>query len=210
MANFSFAQRGNNGILTYKAGSTHSAAVRIREASYQYSITSTESKSRLYRAFYPHRRALGVFTINIDCKGYKEFRQLQSWLRNYADTLQTAAMSSTGSPTLMHVRMPSRNFNRYGILVSGIEDRDHVGSMVFDVELHFMTLRDAHDSAISILTTDQVSTFRSPKIDPQDSLAFYPVSSSKYKDAQLYDDPDPSQGTPNPVKPPGGIGRSAG
>jgi hypothetical protein len=203
VANFSFVHRGANGTLSYKSGGgVYSAKVRIKEANYTYAIESTESHSRLDRAFYPHRRSLGSFILHVECNGYKEFRQLQRYLRNYADTLLSGAMSERGNTTIMQASLPSRDFNKFGILTQGIQDKDHVASMVFDVALTFMTLRDGNDSTTSILSTDQVSTFRSPQVNTDASLAFYPVTASAYKDTQLYDDLTDNSKNPLPVAEP--------
>jgi hypothetical protein len=186
---FSFQVRGNNGTFAYRdASGYHVAAVRMKILSYNYGVTSTESHAREERAFYPHRRIQGQFRVVVDCIGYKEFKQLMSWLQVYADALLTGAESNSSSVTLMDVSLPARNFRKIGILTTGIDDHDQVGSMVFNPELIFVALSDPADPAISLLKTSDVSTFRSPQIDANASTAFYPVTVANYKDSLLYDD----------------------
>ena len=111
-----------------------------------------------------------------------------TWLKAYADSLLQAAESNTTSVTLMDVAMPSRNFHKIGVLTTGMDDHDQVGSMVFNPELVFQTLTDPSDPAISLLKITDVSTFSDPTTDANATTAFYPVTVASYKDTQLYDD----------------------
>jgi hypothetical protein len=191
-SNFNLAQTHANGILTYASGGANfKAAVRITDASYTYQLQSSESQSRLYRAFYPHRRSLGQFTLTVECIGYKEYKLFQTWMTNYTTTLLNAAWSNAGSTTLINAKMASRNFNKTGILVSGLGDGDHVGAMTYDCDLVFMTLEDANDPTTSILKTTQISDFQKAAIDsgPLGSLDFYPVTASQSSDANFYNTP---------------------
>jgi hypothetical protein len=191
VANFSLSQTGANGTLTYQVnGHKYKAKVRVRQASYVYGVVSDESHARQFRAFYPHRRALGQFSITVDCIGYNEFKRFMTWLRNYTDELLTQGVVSKATAIPLEVNVPIRNFHKFGILVTGIDDHDHVGSMVFSPQLTFVTLADANDPKISILHSDQVSRFKAPGVDPESTLAFYPVSAAKYKDTSLYDGSD--------------------
>jgi hypothetical protein len=190
MANgFSFAVRGANATLTYRdAAGSYTASIRVKTLVYSYGVTSDESHARDHRAFYPHRRVQGQFSLTVDCLGYKEFKRLMTWLRAYVDTLLTLAESNSASVTLMDVRVPSRNFHKIGILTGGIDDHDQVGSMVFSPELVFVSLTDPADPAISLLKVTDVSNFKAPEIDANESAAFYPVTVATYADSQLYDD----------------------
>lgn len=188
-------------------GKTYTARVRVSACSYVYGVTSTESHSRLYRAFYPHRRALGEFQVTVDAIGYQEYRRFMNWLRCYAEALLTAAMGNQKGSILMEVQIPARHFHRYGILTQGVDDHDHIGSMVFSKALSFMTIKDFNDAGTAITTTNEVSQFHTPKVDADQTVVFYPVTSAKYKDAQLYDAPPPDPiGVINPVNDPNGPG----
>ena len=196
MSSFNMSMKEPNATLSYSAGSaTYTAKVRISMAGYVYGVTSTESHSRTNRAFYPHRRALGQFSITVDCIGYKEHRLFQNWLRAYVDTLFTGQMGNQRGATLMEVQMTSRNFHKYGILTTGIDDHDHVGSMVFSPTLTFMTLKDFNDAGTAIVSTKSISSFSSPKVQ-SDYLADFPVTSSSYKDT---DDTLYGQSTIDPI-----------
>jgi hypothetical protein len=54
--------------------------------------------------------------------------------------------------------------------------------------LVFVSLTDPADPAISLLKVTDVSTFKAPEIDANESAAFYPVTVATYADSQLYDD----------------------
>jgi hypothetical protein len=186
---FSFKVRGANGSLSYRdSGGFRTAAVRMKTLSYNYGVASEESHAREERAFYPHRRVQGQFRIVVDCIGYREFKQLMSWLQIYASGLLAGAEGDSSNVSLMDVALPARNFHKIGILTTGIDDHTQVGAMVFDPELVFVALSDPQDPAISLLKTSQVSQFRSPQIDANLSTAFYPVTVANYKDSLLYDD----------------------
>lgn len=217
MANF--RMRNANAALRYTyGGKVHTAYVRISKTNYSYSVTSTESHARLYRAFYPHRRALGNFVVQVDAIGYTEFRAFMNWLRAYANNMFEGQTGDARGALPMEVLMPSRHFHMYGILTEGIDDHDQVGSMVFSPQLKFMTLKDFHDKGTAIVATDQTSQFSEPARSlsttvtrgkgkhkhtvhiPSSTAVFYPVTASQYrdKDSQIYDG---LQETPTP--PPG-------
>ena len=187
MADFSFAVNGNNAVLAYMggSGSFYSASVRVSKYSAEFGVTATESHARDERAFYPHRRIHGLFNVQVDCIHYGEYKQLMTWLRNYSVRLLDESAGLIATP--MHFAMPSRNVNRLGILTSGVGDHDQVGSMVFEVPLQFMTISVPNDPAIPMLYPQQTSEFKSPRVDPQISSSFYPVTGNTIVDSNIYD-----------------------
>lgn len=218
-----FKMRGSNASLSFvgPGGATNAAFVRVSAASYTYGVNSTESHARLDRAFYPHRRALGKFTITIDAIGYKEYRALMNWLRLYASTLFQGQVGNQRGATPMTVYMPSRNLHKVGILTTGINDHDNTGSMVFSPTLTFMMLKDFSDPGTAIVSLGQTSQFIAPSVqnvetaasrgkgihkitrtinDPSGTSAFYPVTVSSYKDqdSAIYDIPDGTVIPPGP------------
>lgn len=208
---FSFSVRGNNAVLAYQVnGHIYSARIRASKYAAEFGVTSTESHARDERAFYPHRRIHGHFFVTVECIHYSEFKQFQRWLRNYANRLLDTHNGKIAMP--MHFAMSSRNINRLGILCEGLGDHDNVGSMVFEVPLTFITLTVPNDPAIPLLYPQQTSEFKSPRIDPEISQSFYPVTGNAIVDSNIYDnlnkiDPsqvDPTDPGPQPV---GGGGR---
>lgn len=218
MANdFSFSHRGNNAVLAYQVGGhIYSARVRVPKYAAEFGVTATESHARDERAFYPHRRIHGHFFVTVECIHYNEFKQLMRWLKNYAARLLDTQTGKIAMP--MHFAMASRNVNRLGILCEGISDHDNVGSMVFEVPLTFITLSVPNDPAIPMLYPQNTSEFKSPRVDPNISKTFYPMTGNTIVDSNIYDnlnklDPsqvvDPGTSTNNdPTKPPGVTGRA--
>lgn len=205
MAKFNLVYRGHNATLRYRtSGGTYHAKVRVSEASYDYAVNSTESHSRLVRAFYPHRRALGTFKVTVDLIHYSEFHEFMRWLRGYSESVFSSQMGNQKSVNLMEVHMPSRHFHKYGILTSGINDHDNVASMAFREELTFVTVYDVHDPGTHLVSTNSISEFKPPKVDPESVLAFYPETVSSYhdKDRSIYNAP-PGPTFPH-IHPPGG------
>lgn len=192
---FSFSHRGNNSVLAYQVGRhIYSARVRVPKYAAEFGVTATESHARDERAFYPHRRIHGNFYVTVECIHYNEFKQLMRWLQNYASHLLDTNNGRIAMP--MHFAMSSRNINRLGILLSGISDHDNIGSMVFEVPLEFITLSVPNDPAIPMLYPQDTSEFQSPRVDPNISRSFYPVTGNSIVDSHIYDNLnklDPSQ-----------------
>lgn len=187
-------------MLAYQIGGhIYSARVRVPKYGAEFGVTATESHARDERAFYPHRRIHGHFFVTVECIHYGEFKQFQRWLKNYASHLLDMSNGKIAMP--MHFAMASRGVNRLGILCDGISDHDNVGSMVFDVPLTFITLSVPNDPAIPMLYPQNTSEFQSPRVDPNISKAFYPVTGNTIVDSNIYDNLnklDPSQIPPLP------------
>lgn len=197
MPDFSFAVNGNNAALKYSNnGQPFSASIRVKRLSSEFAITATESQSRTDRAFYPHRRSNGKFQITVDCIGHREYKQLMTWMENYADVL--LASRSSLLPAFIFVDVPARNFSRTGILCTGMNDHDNVGSMVFTPTFEFITIEDANDPTIERLSGASISNFPVDQIKSVDSANFYPVTGSISIDGSIYDSPniDPVTGMP--------------
>lgn len=119
-----------------------------------------------------------------------------NWLRNYAATLLQTALGETPKTTLMEVKVRGRKFHYYGILSQGISDQDHIGAMVFSPQLIFMMIKDFNDSGTAIVKTNQASRFDAPPHANDQMKAFYPITTAKYVDRSIYDDPTPAPITP--------------
>jgi hypothetical protein len=205
---FDMTQPGWNCKLGYRVGGkTYEARVRVPQAGYTYGVTASQSQARTLNAFYPHRRALGQFTITVDCNGYHEFRKFMNWMRNYAATLMSQPMTDQRGAVLMEVYLPSRRFHKAGVLAAGIHEDQHVGAMLWSPQFVFATVQDFNDPSISILRVQQTSRFFAPKNDKgsvlngfghaESSAALYPATTAKYTDEILYNGPieDPGSRT---------------
>jgi hypothetical protein len=163
-------QVGANASLTYVG---HTARVRCSQVTSDWSVNSEESHARQHKAFYPHRRSQGGFSIKIDCKGWREFRDLTNWFRGYASLLLDLNRSQVPPP--MSVSCPSREFLRLGIPTTGMEAGDHLGAIVYSPVVQFISVSDPTDPSTGILRASQVSRTSEVAGDVS-TLYFYPDS----------------------------------
>lgn len=168
----SIALPGANSTFSYAGG--NSAQLKVSQVGFTYGVDSTESHAREHRAFYPHRRNQGQFTVTIDNNQWAEFQAAMQWFKGYA----TAALdldSSTVPPPML-VSVPSRNFLRYGIPIQGMSFGDFIGSMVFSPQLTFVSVSDPNDPSTAILSTSQVSGTDTASFTGDVGNYFYPDS----------------------------------
>lgn len=131
-------RQGLNATLSYqRGGSTSAYRVRCSGIQHGTQMIAEESKSRLRRAYYPHRVSTQQFAITVQLKGYAEHRSLSTWLAGYSSyALDPDINSGTDYPT-MFVSVPSYEFTHRGVPLSGYEWGDHVGSMLFNTTILF-------------------------------------------------------------------------
>lgn len=173
----SFAVTHANSVLSYSAaGRSNTAQLRCNGIPISYGLNSEESHARQHRAFYPHRRSQGSFSLRFECKGWIEANQLATWLREYARVVLD--LSATDVPPPMTVSVPSRDFLRLGIPRAGITFGDHLGSMVFTPTITFVSVSDPQDASTGILRRSQASTALYRSTDPA-AASFYPEQAIK-------------------------------
>lgn len=129
---------GNNVSLSFTGTGTgfNSVRARITKLEFDWSVVATESHARIHRAMYPHQRALGMFSLTFALKGYREYKGLMDYFRSYIQQFVGAQKRS------MYVSCPVRNFNRWGVPVTGIADGDHVGQTLFTPTIVFQSIND--------------------------------------------------------------------
>jgi hypothetical protein len=126
------ARKGLNCSLTYSDGKVlHSYRVRCDQVTHGSVMVYEESQARTRRAFFPHRRAEDKFTINAMLIGQAERRSFVSWLNAYASFVLSTDLAVGQFPPMI-VNIPSRNFLKTGVPLTGIEWGTHVGAMVFN------------------------------------------------------------------------------
>lgn len=165
-----------NCVLSYSHQGANTAQLRCNGISISYALNSEESHARQHRAFYPHRRSQGGFTLKFECKGWKEANQLSSWLKAYAQVVLNLGTADVPPP--MTVSVPSRNFLRLGIPRAGIAFGDHLGSMVFAPSIAFVSVSNPDDASTGILRRSQASTALYRGTDPA-TVSFYPEQAIK-------------------------------
>jgi hypothetical protein len=173
-----------NCVLTYSYQGVNIARVRTDEFSFTYGQNSDESHARQHRAYYPHRRSQGSFTITFTCKGWHEYNNLIAWFRRYAAVVLN--LNASAVPPPMTVVIPSRNFLRLGVPTTGLQYGDHTGSMVFKPQISFISVSDPGDPSTAILKTSQVSGQTDERGHPAKASVFYPTQVGKLEKV-LYD-----------------------
>jgi hypothetical protein len=130
-------RQGLNTTLSYMAdGSRRTYQVRTNIIMHGMTVLFDESASRTRRAFYPHRLTSAQFVLGIQLKGEDEYRSFSSWLATYADYVLNIDLAFGEFPS-MAVVVPSMNFMRKGVPLSGYEWGDRVGGMVWTPEVLF-------------------------------------------------------------------------
>lgn len=138
-------RQGLNCTLTYtREGRAYGYRVRAVGVSHGFTLLADESQARTRRAYYPKRLSPNPFGVQVQTRGYNEYKSLNSWLTSYASWILDPGLVSTAD-IFMSVSIPSRNFVRKGIPVQGIEFGDHVGSMLFQQQVVFVSLQDPAD-----------------------------------------------------------------
>lgn len=123
-----------------------SRRVRCDALSYGIDVVSSEDVGRLSRTFNPHHTDSHSFSLRIVCSTHEEFTELNTWLHDFVkSTIQ-------GKGTVMRVQVPSRDFDRVGVLQGGIEFGTHVGEVTFPITLTFIGARDAVTTTTAILS----------------------------------------------------------
>jgi hypothetical protein len=153
MAGSTVTTRGqSNCTLTYvRSGAGYLLQTRARGISYAWDVIATESHARENRAFYPHQRALGMFTVTFELIGYAEQKPVMDWLRAYIGS------SSGVSQNSVAVSVPAYGFWRLGVPIDGVIDEDHTGSNVFLPAVTFASVTDPLDTTTFTGTGNSVS-----------------------------------------------------
>lgn len=162
------ARKGLNCTLGYSDGKRlHTYRVRVDQVSHGRVMVYEESQARTRRAFFPHRAAEDKFSINVMLIGQAERRSFVSWLNGYASFVLSTDLAVGQFPPMV-VNLPSRNFLKAGVPLTGIEWGDHVGSMVWNHAVIF----EAVPSQMSTSATSRPKAITN-LIDPATEY-FYP------------------------------------
>lgn len=138
-------RRGLNATLSYLHGRQRRVyRVRCNLLTHGMTVLYEESQARVKRAFYPHRLSSAQFLLGVQVVGQAEYRSLSSWLATYADYVLEPGLRFGEFPA-MAVSVPSRDFLRKGVPLSGMEWGDRVGAMVWSPQIVFETSEEPLD-----------------------------------------------------------------
>lgn len=152
-------RRGLNSKLSYVwSGTTHAFSVRTSAVKHGIQPIYTESEARVRKVYYPHRVSLSQFSIDVELLNEAEYIQLSTWLANYVDkALDTAADTYDQFPYML-VFIPSRNFYRRGVPVSGFQWGDKVGKVDWGFTVAFETVDDFGVDGLQHVVNDSQSS----------------------------------------------------
>jgi len=136
---------GLNATLSYPyEGKTHAYRFRCGTLVHGTEMLADESQGRTQRAMYPKKRVPSRFIVTAILVGYVEHTDFSNWLSAYS--LFALHPDRGGAYPEMTVSVPSRNFTRTGVPITGMEWGDHVGSMVWNRAVTFETVREPWDA----------------------------------------------------------------
>lgn len=162
-------RQGLNCTLSYMNGKTRKAyRVRANLLTHGMKIIFDESQARVRKAFYPHRLSSAQFMVGIELVGEVEQRSFTNWMAAYADFVLNPDLRFGEFPS-MAVAIPSRNFLRKGVPLSGYEWSDAVGKMVWSTGLVFETAGEPGEKVPALSRVTGMAMY-----DP-DVRYFYPT-----------------------------------
>lgn len=176
---------GLNCTLSYRrSGVRRAYQVRANLLTHGMQVIYEESQSRTRRAFYPHRLSSAQFTLGIQVVGEAEYTSLSGWLASYAEYVLSPNLRFGEFPA-MAVSLPSRNFIKKGVPLSGYEWGDEVGKMMWTLGVTFETSEEPADAGRLI----QPSYATGAALYARDTRFFYPTGT------QLSGQAAPADGT---------------
>lgn len=153
------ARQGLNCTLGYSDGKAmHTYRVRVDQISHGSVMVYEESQARTRRAFFPHRRAEDKFSINVILIGQTERQSFVNWLKGYASFVLSTDLAVGQFPP-MGVNIPSRDFLKTGVPLTGIEWGDHLGAMVWNHAVIFEAVpsqMDPKSTSRPVAITNQI------------------------------------------------------
>lgn len=170
-----------NAIITIpKFGSMR---VNVTAVSHGISVVqySTSGQTRTQQAFYPAKRTSGSFELDLAFATYKGYESAADWLTRY----QMWAANPKSRPRPARVLIPSRNFDKIGVLEGGVTYGDTVGAIVRRMQLAFVGSRDP-----LLLNSNNRSEFLMPDTTSEMLTYLYPGSQVKGKATDSWDQYD--------------------
>lgn len=167
-------RQGLNTTLSYTAaGTKYTFDLRAGELHHGVQMVADESTSRTRRAYYPHRVSAAPFTIQVIINGYNERTAFSNFLNDYAQ--RSLDPTLTGQFPQMSVWIPTRNFMRSGVPLTGIEWGTSIGAFVWTPQVTFETtidwdIGDTEDPFVSAFSLSTLATDQSPELK-----YFYPA-----------------------------------
>ena len=165
------SRQGLNASLTYYGRGKNQQGYRVRASNIQHGmkVIYTESSARVRRVLYPHRLSSAQFSITVELVGEAEYVSFSNWMAAYAEYALNQPPGAPSDFPFMTVSVPSRNFLRYGVPLTGFTWGDKVGGMLWEQQVTFETYREPGEAK-----TTGFSAYSAPINGYQTSQYFYP------------------------------------
>lgn len=98
---------------------------------------SSSGQTRRYRAFYPSKRTSGSFELDLVFTTFRGYKKFAEWLERYSRHASNPRTATNAA----RVVIPSRKFDKVGVLESGITYGDRVGATSYRMQLAFVGSR---------------------------------------------------------------------
>jgi hypothetical protein len=181
-------RQGLNTTLSYMQGSTNNAyQVRANLVTHGMTVLFSQSQARVRGAFYPHRLTSAQFAVNVQLVGEDEYVSFTNWLATYAAYILDINLAFGEFPSMV-VQVPSVNFMRRGVPLTGYEWGDRVGAMLWEIPMTFESAGEPLDTAPVLSSVQGYHTNTDPDVQ-----YFYPTGT------QLGGNSVPADGTYTPV-----------
>lgn len=164
------------------AGGHGDYEVTVTTISHGISIAAgAPDQARNHRAYYFSRRTSGSFTLGLVFTSQKAYGDFGAWLQAYGSKVSAPGVK-VGA---MRVSIPSREFERVAVPVSGTTYGEQVGQVSYPMSLRFDGGRDSED-----FSSPAISQFVAPIFNQEESAFFYPggtqLSGAGSKEDALY------------------------
>jgi hypothetical protein len=136
------------------------------DLSYGIKFEGNEGTARHHHTYYPKRQDNGDFAITLRFSKFEKYDSFIRWMIGYGRRLADADQI----PVAMRVRVPSRNFDRKGVPLRGVEMGVSYDDVVWDVPLTFTGVEDE----VIAFNNPGLSHMVQPTQDWETSRYFYP------------------------------------
>lgn len=145
------SRRGLNCYLSYRRGDGYRALwVRADVVGHGMTMVADTSSARNARAYYPHKATPSRFYLRVVLKGYSERKAFADWMQRYADYVMNPGLPAGDSFPDMTVIVPTRDFHREGVPLTGFEWGDTAGAMVWTPTITFECTNEPQELSVSV------------------------------------------------------------
>lgn len=138
-------------MLSYpRDGGYRTLYIRADVLGHGMTMVADTSSARNARAYYPHKVTPSRFYLRVLLKGYNERKTFADWIQRYADYVMNPGLPAGDSFPDMTVLLPTRNFHREGVPLTGFEWGDTAGAMMWTPVITFECTNEPQDLSVKV------------------------------------------------------------